>query len=107
MIRGTTPTFTLTIKNPDINLGEANNVYVTFGQGAKTIEKSGEALEVDGRTVSVWLEQKESLDLMEGKEVEIQVNWTYLDIDGETIRRAATIPKSVPVTKQLLKRVIE
>lgn len=40
MIRGTTPTFTFTIKNQDIDLSAAQNVYVTLAQGSKLIEKA-------------------------------------------------------------------
>lgn len=105
MIQGTTPTFTFTIKNQEINLSEATNVYVTLAQGIKLIEKQGSDLQIDGSTVSVWLTQEESLKLTEGLDAEVQINWTYSD--GGTIRRAATKVKSIPVSKQLLKRVIE
>lgn len=107
MIRGTTPTFTFTIKNQDIDLSAAQNVYVTLAQGSKLIEKTGADLEIETRTVSVFLTQKESLQLLEGSNCEVQINWTYLDIDGETIRRAATKVKSIPISKQLLRREIE
>lgn len=107
MIRGTTPTFTFTIKNQDIDLGAAQNVYVTLAQGSKLIEKTGTDLEIETRTVSVFLTQKESLQLLEGSNCEIQINWTYLDIDGETVRRAATKVKSIPISKQLLRREIQ
>lgn len=40
MIRGTTPTFTFTIRNEDIDLTAAENVYVTLAQGSKLIEKA-------------------------------------------------------------------
>ena len=44
MIRGTTPTFILKLKNKDgtpstIDLSEANSVYFTIAQGGKTITK--------------------------------------------------------------------
>lgn len=108
MIRGTTPTFVLTIQSQTLDLTQANNVYVTIAQGAKLIEKSGNDLEVGTKTVSVWLDQEESLKLNEGTNAEIQVNWTYLDpLDNETVRRAATKVKSIQISKQLLKRVIE
>lgn len=107
MIRGTTPTFTFTIKNDDIDLTAAQNVYVTLAQGSKLIEKTGTDLEIEARTVSVFLTQKESLQLLEGSNCEVQINWTYLDLDGETIRRAATKVKSIPISKQLLRREIQ
>ncbi len=109
MIRGTTPTFTFTIRDENLNLNEAANVYVTIAQSGKLIERStGDAsLNVDGRTVSLWLTQEESLRLTEGVNAEVQINWTYMDSDGVTVRRAATKLKTIPITKQLLKRVIE
>lgn len=107
MIRGTTPTFTFTIKNQDIDLSAAQNVYVTLAQGSKLIEKTGTDLEIETRTVSVFLTQKESLQLLEGSNCEVQINWTYLDLDGTTVRRAATKVKSIPISKQLLRREIE
>lgn len=106
MIRGTTPTFTFTIKNKDVDLTTAQNVYVSIVHGNYSIEKTGDELEITQRTVSVWLTQEESLSLGEGINAEVQINWTYLDPDGETVRRAATRVKSFQVSKQLLKRVI-
>lgn len=108
MIRGTTPTFTFTIKNDTVDLAEAQNVYVTIRQGSKEITKTGDDIEVETRTVNVFLGQEESLGLSEGANAEVQINWTYLDqIDATTIRRAATKVKTIQITKQLLKRVIE
>lgn len=104
MIRGTTPSFTLKIKNENVDLTKAKDIYVTFSQGGKQIEKSGEDLEIEERTVSVWLTQKESLMLTEGCSAEIQINWIYYDLDGVTLRRAATKIRSIPIDKQLLKR---
>ena len=53
MIRGTTPTFILKLKNKDgtpstIDLGEANNVYFTIAQGGKSITKTSEDIDIDG-----------------------------------------------------------
>lgn len=108
MIRGTTPTFTFTITNETVDLTAAENVYVTIKQGSKEITKSGEDLDVEARVVSVFLNQEESLSLSETMDAEVQINWTYLDpVDNTIVRRAATKVKSIKVTKQLLKRVIE
>lgn len=107
MIRGTTPTFTFTIKDDTVDLTEAQNVYVTIRQGSKEITKTGEDIEVAARTVNIFLEQEESIGLAETS-AEVQINWTYLDpTDGETVRRAATKVKTIQIAKQLLKRVIE
>ena len=108
MIRGTTPTFVFTIQSQTLDLTQANHVYVTIAQGAKLIEKSGNDLEVAAKTVSVWLTQEESFKLNDGTAAEVQINWTYIDpLDNETVRRAATKVKSIQISKQLLKRVIE
>lgn len=107
MIRGTTPTFMLKIKNESVDLSAANNVYFTIGQGAKSITKTDQDLEIpDGRTVMVFLNQEESLSLRDGQMAEIQLNWTYLDKDGNT-RRAATRVKEIMLEKQLIRAVIE
>ena len=107
MIRGTTPTFTLKIADDsDVDLTQANRVYFTICQGAKIITKSGEQLEVSGKTVSVFLDQEDSMSLREGQKAEVQLNWTYTDADGKS-RRAATPVKEVTIGRQLLKQVIE
>lgn len=106
MIRATTPTFTLTVKSTTLDLSEADNIYVTLAQGKKEITKTGEDVELTvPRTVSVWLTQEESLGLSEGC-IDVQLNWTYTDANQNT-RRAATVPKRIAVTTQLLKRVVE
>ena len=111
MIRGTTPTFTFTIRpkrqTDTINLTEASHVYLTILQGRTEIEKTEDDMEISTNTVEVWLSQEESLQLVDGgKSCEVQINWTYLD-SSDTVRRAATKVKSIPIDKQLLKRVIE
>jgi hypothetical protein len=110
MIRGTTPTLTFTVRprqpTDEIDLTEARNIYVTLQRGTTVIEKTGDDLEVTERTVVVYLTQEESLKLPEGADAEVQLNWTYLDAN-DIVRRAATKVKAFPVTKQLMKRVIE
>ena len=70
MIRGTTPTFTFTIrpKRPTdtIDLTEAAHVYLTILQGRTEIEKTDEDMEITANTVEVWLTQEESLKLSAG-----------------------------------------
>lgn len=111
MIRGTTPTFILKLKNKDgtpstINLAEANSVYFTIAQGGKTITKTSEDIDIDGNTVYVFLNQKESLSLKEAIKTEIQLNWTYNDVTGVT-KRAATKVREVALDKQLYKEEIQ
>jgi hypothetical protein len=108
MIRGTTPTFTLKLREDcNVNLQEANNIYFTVSQGTKEITKTGADLEIaDGKTILVFLNQEESLSLREGQKTEVQLNWTYLDPDGN-VRRAATKIREIELGKQLIRRVIE
>lgn len=80
MTRGTTPTYTLTLDDDSIDLGLAASVYATFSQsGGKRITKTGDDLDVDGHTVSVYLTQEETLSLLAAKRADIQLNWVYAD----------------------------
>ena len=110
MVRATTPTFRLTINSCSgdaVDLSLARNVYVAIKQGSKTIELTGDELEYDGNVVSVFLPQEKSLELSENEMAKVQVNWTYLGEDGETILRAATNVGHIMISEQLIKRVIE
>lgn len=97
---GTTPTFTLTFSGT-IDLTEAQNVYVTFVSGATRITKTGEDLTVQAKSIGVYLTQKETLSFSIG-DVEIQANWTMAN--GS---RAASEIAKYPITKQLLKKVLQ
>lgn len=99
--RGTTPTFTLTFTDQDLDLTEARNVYVTFGSHGSALTKSGESLDVTAKSIAVYLTQKETLKFKEG-DIEIQANWTT---PGGG--RAASDIVKYPISRQLLQRVIE
>lgn len=101
MIRGTTPTFKLRLKDTSIDLTKADNIYVSFSQKSVRLMKSGEDLEVNGNEVDVYLTQEESLKFVDG-EVEIQINWTY--DDGS---RACTNIVTINVSKNLIGSVLE
>lgn len=104
MIRGTTPTDTITIKNPgDLDLTTVLDVYVTIRQGQVSITKTGEDLDVAKAAVSYCLTQQESLRFKDGA-AEAQINWTYMDNGGK--KRAATKWLPIQIDKQLLERVI-
>ena len=107
MIRGTTPTFTLMLKDQNINLNEAITVIATIKQCDTRINISGDRLQIDGYTVSLWLTQAESLKLDKGTTASIQLNWTYTNENGGTPRRAATVPKRFTIDEQFYERVIE
>lgn len=97
--RATTPTFTLTFTEEELDLTQATNVYVTFEQGEVNFTKT--ALDVAEKQVDVYLSQEETLRFKVGV-VNIQVNWTMAN--G---RRACSDVKQVEITKQLLRQVIE
>ncbi len=105
MIRATTPNITLIVGKSDLNLEQANNVYVAFRQGDTIIELTGNELEISGNQVSCYLTQQKSLQLQEGMPAKLQVNWTYEDDSGQ-IKRAATTVKMINVGEQLLTRVL-
>ena len=100
MVQATTPTFILTL--PDtVDLSQAANIYFSLRQKNVIIEKSNDDLTVDGQTVSVYLSQAETLQLVPGA-AQIQLNWTYAN--GS---RACSNIVSVQVTENLLKEVVE
>ena len=103
-VKGTTPTFTLTAKNDNLDLTSAENVYVTLEQGSVKYTKTGANIDVDKNVVKVWLSQTESLALKVGK-LDAQINWTYFDGNGN-LQRDATEVGSIIITSQLLNEVI-
>lgn len=100
MTQATTPTFILTLPNT-VDLSEVANIYFSLRQNGVQIEKDGEDLTVDGQTVSVYLSQAETLQLISGT-AQIQLNWTYAN--GA---RACSNIVSVKVSENLLKEVVE
>lgn len=106
MVRATTPIITLRIKNDMIDLNQAEVIFVSIVQGKTTIElKKEDLLEVDKNIIKFCLTQEQSLSLNEKIDVEIQVNWTYLD-GNNVSRRGATKVKNINIDKQLLRRKI-
>ena len=108
MVRGTTPTLTLKLRDgSNVDLTQAQNVYVTIAQGLNVITKTGDDVDVqnDGLTVLTYLTQEESLSLAE-RNAEVQLNWTYVDLDGVTMRAASKVKKIV-IDRQILREVIE
>lgn len=101
MIRGTTPTFSLKIRDESVDLTEALNVYATFTQLSKVITKTGEDLVVSPQQVDVYLSQEETLQFTTG-DVEVQLNYTYAG--GQ---RAASRTALIRVDKNLIGRVLE
>ena len=97
----TTPTFTLTFSEENLDLTTATNVYVTFRSQKGTITKTGEDLTIAEKEIGVHLSQAETGMFSPGY-VQIQANWTMMD--GE---RAASDIVSTDISAQLLQRVVE
>lgn len=97
--RGTTPTFVLSFTEQDLNLTQADNVYVTFASAGWTLTKTGEDLNVEEKQISIWLSQEETLSFCDM--IEIQANWTSGD------NRAASEVVEYSLSKQLLREVVE
>lgn len=92
MIRGTTPTHVFTT---DVDLSDAEVIYVTYAQGSKKIEKVKDDLNFTDKGFETKLSQEETLDFKAGSiDVEVQVRARYAD--GTAI--ASNVIK-VPVSK--------
>lgn len=104
-VRATTPTFTLTVKDKNVDLTQSINVYATFEQTGTKITKTGNDLEVEEQVVKCWLTQEESLSLSVGS-LDVQVNWTYYDSNGN-VRRGGTDTDTIMVTSQLLTEILD
>lgn len=101
MIRGTTPTFILTIDDDNVDLTEASNVYVTFKQNLREVTKTGSDLVISAQQVEVYMSQEETLSFGTGM-VSVQMNWTY---DGG--KRACTNIVRVDIGENLKEVVLE
>lgn len=104
MIKGTTPTFILTIDDANVDLTEAT-VYVTFkqdGDGCRglSLTKTGDDITVSANEVDVYLTQAETLKFQKGQ-LYIQLNWVYAD--GS---RACSDIKAIKVDKNLIEAVL-
>lgn len=96
----TTPTFTLEFpESSNIDLTQADDVFVTFGYRGAILTKTGAALTIAEKSVSVYLEQSETMQFPVG-DIQIQVNWI---VDGS--RFASEIVK-YPISENLYNVVI-
>lgn len=98
--RYTTPVFTLTFTEKDLDLTQASDVYVTFTQASTSITVGMENLEVAEKTISVSFTQEETARFCVG-DVSIQANW----MTGN--KRASSEVVTYEFTEQLLTRVIQ
>ena len=100
MIRGTTPTFEITVSG--IELATARSIHVTLLQpGGKAMDFSGPSISIEGDVISVFLAQNRTLGLKSGIPLQIQVN----GLDAVGSRWASEIVE-INVTPQLLNEVI-
>ena len=81
MYRGTTPTHTF---EADIDLSDADVMYITYSQGNKTrVEKSLDdedgSVSITDNVVTVTLTQKDTLAFRENCEVRIQLRVGFAD----------------------------
>ena len=104
MIKGTTPTLTLTLPET-VNLEEASRVFVTFADktGARLLELTGEDLELDENKARVFLSQAQTLGFP-GK-VRVQLNWTYNE--AQAVKRACTNIETLEFTGNLKREEIQ
>ena len=98
----TTPTFTLTFDDVDLDLTDAENVYVTFKSRDNLVTKTGEDLDISEKEIEVKLTQAETGKFTPNEAVEIQANWTMTSGD-----RAASVVVTTLIDEQLLKKVVE
>ena len=104
---GTTPTFTLTFTDTNLDLTTASHVYVTFQSGINKVTKSDSALTIAEKTIDVPLTQAETLLLIQNPNadevtpVDVQANWTYTGGD-----RASSEVVTYPFSRQLLPEVV-
>lgn len=91
-IAGTTPTFTLTFNEQDLDLTQASHVYVTISgdDGTPIVTKKDGQLTVEAKSISVFLTQAETLPLADRITL-IRANWTYQS--GGVTRRACSKKK--------------
>lgn len=104
MVRGTTPTFILTLEDADLT---NTNVYVTFKQDKGdcpkgfVMTKSGDDLSIEDNVISVFLTQEETLRFQRGN-LYIQVNFTF-----DNGKRACSEIAMVKVDNNLLNGVLQ
>lgn len=77
MIRGTTPTIRF---KTDIDLSDAEVIYVTFQQAGKTVlECAKEALQLAPKQIVLHLSQAQTLRFTEDKPVKMQIRAKFAD----------------------------
>ena len=105
MVQYTTPELVFVISDENVNLNNAENVYVTLQKSNINLTVTGDDLTIeDGKTIKVRLTQQQSQKFDTGS-VQVQINWTYYGDNG-TLQRSATGVKTIDITKNLLSKVV-
>lgn len=76
MRRGTTPTHRFSV---DLDLTSADEIYLTYRQGCKTLEKTKDDLTVTPEVVEVALSQEETLLFCDKEKILIQFRVKFPD----------------------------
>ena len=81
MIQATTPTILITMP-ASVDLTEASDIFVTLTQPKRAVLTfdTGRFTLIDEHTISLQLEQTETLSFRPGEPIQLQVNW--FDADG-------------------------
>lgn len=100
LFQGTTPTFTFTLSD-SIDLSTMDSVALTFCKPnyVEVLTKQDSDLTINNNSVSVFLDQDETLELPRGKTL-VQLNWTYTE-DQKTKRDCSDI-LTISVRRNLL-----
>ena len=101
MTRGTTPTIVFELPET-VDLSQVEHVYATLVQGSKTIQKSGDEIDVSSQSATFSLTQEETLLFSTVKPVDVQLNWVY-----EDGKRGCTEIVHITVRDNLEPRVLE
>lgn len=102
IIRGTTPTLTLSFDDSGIDLTTLKSIYITISQVGKILTKTNkdEGMEISPTEISIFLSQEETLFFHQG---EAEVQFRALTEGGEAI---ATEAYTIKFQKVLLDKVI-
>lgn len=103
--RGTTPTYTLTFIDENLDFGDANEIILTIADTNDNaiLELSGNQLDVGTKTISFSLSQQQTLAMPKGN-LPVQVNWTYTY--GQQTKRACSNIVNINFHKNLHREVM-
>ena len=106
MIPGCTHALDISLDDQTIDLNAATEIVVSLNQNGEQLNFTGDRIEVDddGYEFTVYLTQPETLRFRYGTAV-AQVNWTVVNLLGETARMA-TDPFVIEVGQQFLRQVL-